>query len=124
MRLVISSLVLAILMTTPALPGQNDYNGRWQIFATTDRGQCARLFRFKVRVNKGKAYMVGRSVNGAQTAIGARGDVLISYVKGRDVINASGRLKGSKGWGSWTYPTYRCTGQWRAERLPWRRKVK
>jgi len=116
MRQVLSLAILGLLATTPALPAQKDYNGRWTIYGVTERGQCVRGFRVKVRVLRGKAYIIGRSLSGARTAIGAAGQVNIKYVKGIDVITANGRLNKRDGGGRWSYPTYQCTGRWRAER--------
>jgi hypothetical protein len=116
MRLVLSLALLGLLTITPAMAGQKDYNGRWAIFATTERGQCVKGFRLAIRIHQGKAYIVGRSVNGTKAAVNARGHVNIKYVSGDDVITVNGILKGRSGGGKWSYPTYRCTGRWRAER--------
>jgi len=111
-------LVMFVLLTaTPALPARKDFNGRWAIEATTERGQCQHGFRLRVRVFRGKAFLIGRSLSGAKTAIGSRGQVNIKYVNGPDVITVSGRLNKRTGIGRWHYPTYRCVGQWRARKL-------
>jgi hypothetical protein len=117
MRRLLLTAILAVLATTPASPAQKDYNGRWTIFGTTEKGQCVPGFRIKVRVFRGKAYIIGYSLNGTKTAISSRGQVNIKYVNGVDVIMASGTLKKRTGDGRWHYPTYRCSGRWRAEKL-------
>jgi hypothetical protein len=117
MRQLLCLAILAVLTATPAVPAQKDYNGRWAIFGTTDRGQCLRGFRFKVRVFRGKAYMIGYSLSGAKTAIGSGGQVNIRYANGVDVITVDGMLKQRTGAGRWHYPTYRCVGRWRARKL-------
>jgi hypothetical protein len=106
-----------IFAAPPAHAAQKDYNGRWSITGITDRGHCMKGFRLSIRIAKGRAFMIGRSLNGAKSAISSRGQVNIKYVSGHDLITANGTLKGEYGAGSWTYPTYRCTGRWRAERL-------
>lgn len=110
------ALIGLVAAPLPATAAQKDYNGRWRIFATTERGQCVKGFRLSIRISKGKAYMIGHSLSGTQTAVSSRGQVTIKYVNGRDVITATGLLKGEFGSGRWTYPIYRCTGSWRAER--------
>jgi len=118
MRFLLGLAMLGLIFAMPtASAGQKDYNGRWAIYGTTDRGACFKGFRLSVRIAQGKAFLVGRALNGTKTAVSSRGQVNIKYVNGRDVITASGTLKGSYGAGKWTFPTYRCTGRWRAERL-------
>jgi hypothetical protein len=117
MRQLLCLALFGLLTSTPALPAQKDYNGRWAIFGTTEHGRCSRGFRFKVRVFRGKAYIIGHSLSGARTAIGSRGEVSIRYVNGVDVITVSGLLDKRTGAGRWDYPTYRCVGWWRAKKL-------
>lgn len=117
MRQFLCLVMFALLTATPALPAQKDFNGRWAIHATTDRGQCWRGFRLTVRIFRGKAYLIGYSLNGAKTAIGSRGQVNIRYARGADVITINGMLKRRTGAGSWHFPTYRCAGRWRASKL-------
>lgn len=116
MRLLVCLAMLALLTATPALPAQKDFNGRWAIYGTTEQGQCKPGFRLNVRISRGKAYVIGRSLGGRQ-AVSASGQVNIRYVKGIDVITINGMLKHRTGAGRWHYPTYRCTGRWRAKRL-------
>ncbi len=117
MRQLLCLLVLGLVASTPALPAQKDYNGRWKIVGKTESGSCARGFRMNIRIHRGKAYMIGRSLSGARTAISSRGQVSIKYVNGRDVITANGLLKRRTGSGRWHYKTQRCAGSWWAERL-------
>ncbi len=118
MRL-LTGLALIGLITAPlpASAAQKDYNGRWRITATTEKGQCMKGFRLSIRIAQGKAFMIGHSLSGTKTAISSRGQVSIHYVSGKDVITATGKLKGEAGAGSWAYPGFRCTGRWRAQRL-------
>jgi hypothetical protein len=118
MRFALGLAMLGLILAIPAASAaQKDYNGRWAIYGTTDKGACFKGFRLSVRIAKGKAFLIGRALNGTKTAVSSRGQVNIKYVKGRDVITASGTLKGGYGAGKWAFPTYRCTGRWRAERL-------
>jgi hypothetical protein len=118
MRFALGLAMLGLIFAVPAASAaQKDYNGRWAIYGTTDRGACFKGFRLSVRIAQGKAFLVGRALNGTKTAVSSRGQVNIKYVNGRDVITATGRLKGEYGAGSWSYPEFRCTGRWRAERL-------
>lgn len=116
MRILLCMAMLGFTMATPATAAQKDYNGRWAIIGTTESGSCVPGFRLNVRVFKGKAYVIGRSLNGKRRAVSSRGKVNIRYVDGADVINISGMLRKRSGAGRWTLPTYRCTGRWRAER--------
>jgi hypothetical protein len=116
MRLLLNLTMLGVLTATPALPAQKDYNGRWAIYGTTEQGQCKRGFRLNIRISRGKAYVVGRSLGGRK-AVSSGGQVNIRYVDGGDVITINGMLKSRTGAGKWHYPTYRCTGQWRAKKL-------
>lgn len=117
MRQLLCIVLFGLFTITPALSAQKDYNGRWKITGITESGQCVKGFRIKIRIFRGKAYMIGRSLSGTKTAVSSRGHVNIRYANGRDVIVASGRLKKRTGAGRWHFPTYRCTGRWRAERL-------
>jgi hypothetical protein len=117
MRVALCLALCCLIFSAPAAPAaEKDFSGRWAIFAVTDSGQCLRGFRLAVRVNKGKAYLVGHSSKGATSSISSRGDVSIRYVKGHDLITVIGRLKGTYGSGAWAFPNYRCVGRWRAER--------
>jgi len=109
-------LGIVAMLTTPVLSGEKDYNGRWAIYGTTERGQCARGFRLNVRVVRGKAHVIGYPFSGRKNAVSSQGNVNIQYVKGADVITINGMLQNRTGAGSWQYPTYRSTGRWRAER--------
>lgn len=115
MRLLLCLSVLGLL-ATPTLAAQKDYNGRWAIYLTTERGQCVPGFRLNVRIRRGKAYIVGRSLSGRTAAVSSSGRVNIRYVDGTDVITVSGRLDKRSGSGRWQFPTYRCIGHWRAKR--------
>ena len=117
MRQLLWLAVFGLLWSTPALPAQKDFNGRWAIYGTTERGQCLRGFRIRVRIFRGKAYVIGYSLSGAKMAIDSRGRVNINYVNGVDVILVNGMLKRRSGAGRWHYPTYRCVGSWRATKL-------
>lgn len=117
MRHLLCLVIFGLLVSAPALSAQKDYNGRWQVVGKTESGSCARGFRMNVRIYKGKAYIIGRSLSGAKTAISSRGRVSIRYVNGRDVITASGLLRKRTGSGRWHYRTLRCAGSWWAERL-------
>jgi hypothetical protein len=115
MRLLLCLSILGLLWA-PALAAQQDYNGRWAINLTTERGQCVPDFRLNIRIRRGKAYIVGRSLSGRKAAVSSSGRVNIRYIDGADVITVSGRLNKRTGAGRWQYPTYRCTGYWRAKR--------
>ena len=116
MRHLICAALFGLLTITPAQSAQKDYNGRWTIIGTTEHGQCVKGFKLKIRIYDGKAYVIGRSLNGTKSAISSRGHVTIKYVSGKDVITANGSLKRRSGTGRWNFPTYRCAGRWRAER--------
>ena len=116
MRHFLYAIIFGLLTITAAPAAQRDYDGRWAIFATTEKGQCVKGFRLSVRISNGKAYVVGRSVNGTETAVNSRGLVDIRFVDGSDVITANGALKRRSGSGKWAYPNFRCTGRWIAKR--------
>ena len=108
--------LFGLFAISPSLAAQKDYNGRWAVFATTDRGQCVKDFKLSVRISKGMAYVVGRSVTGKKTAVNSNGKVDIIYIDGKDIFTANGSLKDRDGSGIWTYPTFRCAGRWHAQR--------
>ena len=116
MRLILCLALFGLLSINPAYAGQKDYNGRWAIFGTTERGKCVRGFRLAVRISKGKAFVIGRAINGNKVAVNSRGRVKIKYVSGKDVITVNGTLRGRSGGGRWSYHTHSCSGRWRAER--------
>jgi len=117
MRQFLCLAMFALLTTMPALSAQKDFNGRWAIDATTDRGQCWRGVRLTVRVFYGRAYLIGFPLTGARTAIRSRGQVDIRYGHGAGVITVNGMLKTRTGAGRWHFPTYRCVGRWQATKL-------
>jgi len=116
MRYFLCATVFGLFTITSALAAQKDYDGRWAIFATTEKGHCVKGFRLSVRISNGKAYVVGRSISGTKTAVNSRGQINIRFVDGSDVITANGALKKRSGAGKWAYPTFRCTGRWLAKR--------
>lgn len=117
MRRLLCLAMLGLLTATPALSAQKDYNGRWAIYGTTEQGRCVPGFQFNVRIFRGRAYVIGRSLNGRRQAVSSGGQVNIRYVDGIDVITISGMLKKGTGAGRWHYPTYSCVGRWRAKKL-------
>jgi len=109
--------MFALLNTMPAMSVQKDFNGRWAIDATTDRGQCWRGFRSTVRAFRGRACLTGLSLNSASTAISSSGQVDVRCGRGADVIAVNGMLQRRTGAGRWYFPTYRRVGRWQATKL-------
>ena len=117
MRQFLCLVMFALLNTMPAMSAQKDFNGRWAIDATADRGQCWRGFRLTVRAFRGRASLIGFSLNSAGTAISSSGQVDVRYGRGADVIAVNGMLQRRTGAGRWHFPTYRRVRRLQAPKL-------
>jgi hypothetical protein len=110
--------VIAIVagLASPAW-SQAGHDGLWTVEVNVTRGDCPEGASFPVRVAAGRISYAGNLDLEASGTVGADGRVSGAVRRGRDVLNASGRIAGRSGQGQWVSPSRACAGTWRARRL-------
>jgi hypothetical protein len=112
-----STLLLALGGTSTASLAAGRFDGAWSVVATTDNGTCAGPYRYPIVIRDGAVDDAGG--NGVDASGRATSDGRISGTirKGLASVTVSGRLRGSRGRGSWSLSGLgACSGQWTARR--------
>ena len=94
---------------------QQQFDGRWTIEATPDKGTCTRVYRYTVIVE-------GGAVRGAtlrrvmiRGKLDPSGRVQGSAERSKTRVEVTGNLSGRSGSGHWTTKgRLNCSGQWQA----------
>ena len=94
---------------------QQQFDGRWNIEATPDKGTCTRVYRYAVIIENG---VVSGSAPRRATIRGRLdpgGRVQGSAERNKTKVEVIGNLSGRSGSGQWSIQGRRnCSGQWRA----------
>jgi hypothetical protein len=92
----------------------NAFDGTYSVEVVTERGTCDKDYRWAIAVADGRVASAGGP--DASGHISLDGLVTLVFQIYKDYANVSGRISGTLGQGTWSSPTLRCTGYWRAER--------
>jgi hypothetical protein len=103
----------------PSLAGPIDYNGTWRVQMVTDTGICDRSYTYAIAIRDGTVRYIPAPDDGPTTVNGRvapDGNVVLTFQRSIATANASGRLQGSSGSGSWRLSMLGCSGRWTAVR--------
>lgn len=108
-----------LLLGVQAQAAPVSFNGTWRIQLVTDAGSCDGSYSYAVAVQDGEARLLAGADDSATTVTGGvGGNGMVSLVLTRSIAtaNASGRLKGNAGSGTWRLDALGCSGRWTAAR--------
>ena len=91
-------------------------DGAYAVEILTLRGSCDRVSYFTVNIAGGRIATSADAFIQSSGGVSANGVVSLAFRGGNDVGNAVGRVDGRTGSGTWSSPTMRCAGSWRAAR--------
>jgi len=118
---ILTTLVLAAgaLASAQASAEPADYNGTWSVQLMTESGSCDRSASYTLAVEDGRVRYIP-SGNEARISVsgqvGPSGSVSIGVRQGLGGADASGRLQGGSGSGTWKVAMLGCSGRWTAQR--------
>ena len=114
--------ILAIGATSAAAPisaaSPADHDGRWAVQLVTDSGICGRSYSYMVAVDGGRVRYVpqdGDAPPSVSGQVSSAGSVDLAISKGGAKVDATGRLQGNAGSGSWKAAGL-CAGRWTAQK--------
>lgn len=115
--LILAACVVPAASAVRHASASDRFDGTWSVEIITDLGTCDRAYRYPVRVDQGRARIVGTAfaVTGGVTAKGA---VKGAITNGAATAQIVGRL-GADGFGRGTWTAtgaLDCRGHWNAER--------
>ena len=121
--MIFSKLALAMLALGAgsavggALAATQRFDGRWNVEAVTENGNCRPSYRFAAVVENGRVRYDGLISLGASGQIESDGRLNVNVERAGNGTSISGRLVGNAGQGRWTIAGARaCGGRWNAER--------
>jgi hypothetical protein len=91
-------------------------DGVYAVEILTLRGACDRVSYFTVSIAGGRVASPAEGLVQTWGGVSASGAVSLAFRGGADVATAAGRVNGRIGSGTWSSPTMRCAGSWRAAR--------
>ena len=104
-------------MVPQAAMAQQQFNGSWSVEVVTERGECDRAYRYPVAIRNGLVRYAGSEGFDISGRVAANGALTGSIAYGSNRVNATGRLSGTSGSGTWTAAGGRnCSGRWNAEK--------
>jgi hypothetical protein len=112
-----SAMFASALAPAVAAPRAANYDGNYSVEVITDVGSCDKSYRWAVQVEDGKVHSAANMLMEASGRIDRTGLVQLAFHRDTQVAHVAGYMKGSTGSGTWSSPTMRCGGRWRAERL-------
>ena len=93
---------------------QPRYDGLWSVSIVTEKGDCARGYRYPIRISNGLLANAGDVAVNIAGKVMPTGAVTVMVSAAGKSANGTGRLSGNLGEGSWTGGD--CSGTWTAER--------
>jgi len=93
------------------------FDGNWSVAIYTLQGDCGSV-RAALRIIGGRVYSEDEQSYQAYGAVGTRGAVRVTVVRGSQSASGSGRLSYSSGAGRWRSLHGECSGTWSATRRP------
>ena len=93
------------------------FDGLWSVLIQTKSGPCDATYRYPARIVRGLVMQAENDfsyvISGAITGSGA---IEVTVSRGIQSATGRGRLRGSKGGGSWSAGGNTCSGTWSAMR--------
>lgn len=109
----VAGLAAGLLMAAPQAQASTPFDGSWSVQITTRQGACDQ-YNVALRIADGSISYAGGDASSASGRVDGRGRVNGNLQAYGESVNASGRLAGSRGSGTWSGAG--CTGVWSAAR--------
>jgi hypothetical protein len=114
LSLTLASTTLSGTQTSQAsLP----FDGRWTVTVSAKGENCSSRYTVPIKVAAGQVSYAGSFSAEAKGRIRPDGDLKVRLSHRKDVVNATGALKGKSGSGRWISPTRDCSGTWVARKV-------
>jgi hypothetical protein len=114
------ALGLGLALIGGAFAASSDRNdGTWSVQMVTDSGLCDRTYGYSIAIENGNVrYLLapGDSPTTVSGRIGPDGAVDLDIRRSIAKVDATGRLNGKSGSGTWTLGMLGCTGRWTAQK--------
>jgi hypothetical protein len=114
------ALGLGLTLIGGAFAASSDRNdGTWSVQMVTDSGLCDRTYGYSIAIENGNVrYLLapGDSPTTVSGRIGPDGAVDLDIRRSIAKVDATGRLNGKSGSGTWTLGMLGCTGRWTAQK--------
>lgn len=117
------SALLSLALTSAALAGiqishaSPPFDGRWKVTVSASGENCSSRYTVPIKVAAGQVSYAGLFSADAKGKIRPDGALKVSFAHRRDIVNATGALKGESGSGQWISPTQDCSGTWVAQKV-------
>ena len=118
-------LLFSLLLAAPFIPvstmgmAQSQFDGRWTVSTTPEKGACRRKHIYAVLIENGVARNTGRTRADVTGGLDPSGGVLIGLQRRGAKVDVTGNLAGKSGSGHWTLTgRIDCSGRWTASK--WR----
>jgi hypothetical protein len=114
------ALGLGVTLIGGAFAASSDRNdGTWSVRMVTDSGLCDRTYGYSIAIENGNVrYLLapGDSPTTVSGRIGPDGAVDLDIRRSIAKVDATGKLNGKSGSGTWTLGMLGCTGRWTAQK--------
>jgi hypothetical protein len=114
------ALGLGLTLIGGAFAASSDRNdGTWSVQMVTDSGLCDRTYGYSIAIENGNVrYLLapGDSPTTVSGRIGPDGAVDLDIRRSIAKVDATGRLNGKSGSGTWTLGMLGCRGRWTAQK--------
>jgi hypothetical protein len=114
------ALGLGLTLTAGAWAASSDrHNGTWSVQMVTDSGLCDRTYGYSIAIENGSVrYLLapGDSPTTVSGRVAPDGDVDLDIRRSIAKVDATGRLNGKSGSGTWKLGMLGCTGRWTAQK--------
>jgi len=108
-----------ILVGGAAAVSANRHDGTWSVRMVTDSGLCDSTYAYSIAIENGTVrYLLnpGDSPTTVSGRIGPDGAVDLDIRRSIAKVDASGRLNGKAGSGTWQLGMLGCSGRWTAQK--------
>jgi len=119
MTRLLASLVLSatLALINHKAVAQQQFDGRWSVETTPEKGACNRTHRYEVVIESGAIRNSGRAKVNIAGGLEASGRIQGSLQRNRMRVDVTGNLSGRSGSGNWaTAGRLTCSGRWTAEK--------
>lgn len=107
------------LMGSAFAASANRHDGTWSVRMVTDAGLCDSTYRYSIAIENGNVrYLLapGDSPTTVSGRIASNGRVDLDIRRSIAKVDASGRLNGKSGFGTWQLGMLGCSGRWSAHK--------
>ena len=102
--------------SAPIAAGKANFDGAWSVLIVTQKGTCARAYRYPVQIQNGTVGYAGSASFTVSGKVGDAGAITVTVARGSQSATGTGRMSATDGSGTWTAASGECSGTWTAER--------